>query len=171
MQRIAVLSLTKSCTLSWLKPDTRFLTLGNFIQQEGGKIGSKISHTIFQQFDFEKKKKVKQVGSRSKISPFWFLWMFKIWIWVCFLSVGALGPEPTWESTAPIQSLFSPMSPHLVAGRPRGGWTPHGPTLLETQSQMQPLSSLWPVSSTTTTVSIMKNRKWHRKERHSDFSQ
>lgn len=57
MQRIAVLSLTKSCTLSWLKPDTRFLTLGNFIQQEGGKIGSKISHTIFQQFDFEKKKK------------------------------------------------------------------------------------------------------------------
>lgn len=86
--------------------------------------GSKISHTIFQQFYWERereRRKVKQVGSRSTILRM--LWMLKVWIWVCFLSVGALGTEPAWEATALIQSLFSPVSSHSDAGRPVGAWT------------------------------------------------
>lgn len=58
VRRIAVLSLTKSCALSWLKPDTKFLTLGDLFSSRGKKnVGSEFSHTIFQQFYFFKKDK------------------------------------------------------------------------------------------------------------------
>lgn len=85
VRKIAVLSLTKSCTLSWLKADTKFLTLGNFspmgdkggewgARVEGGMLASK-SHTPYSgNLIFKKRRKereeVKQVGSSSKISPF-----------------------------------------------------------------------------------------------------
>lgn len=65
VRRIAVLSLTKSCALSWLKPDTKFLTLGELFSSRGKKMLALNSHTPYSSnFIFYKKTKKVKVGNR-----------------------------------------------------------------------------------------------------------
>ena len=63
VKKVAVLSLTESCTLSWLKPDTKFLILGNFFPTGERKMLALKSHTPYSSnLIFKKREK----GEREK---------------------------------------------------------------------------------------------------------